>query len=58
MRKKSILNVNGGFTCLPVRDGGQQQLSTTRARRLVIYNLIAGQHLINYLCRLSIPFVV
>jgi hypothetical protein len=36
----------------------EQQLSTSRARRLVIYNLIAGQHLVNYLCRLSIPFVV
>ena len=24
----------------------------------MIYNLIAGQHLVNYLCRLSIPFVV
>lgn len=36
----------------------QQRLSSSRARRLVIYNLIAGQHLVNYLCRLSIPFVV
>ena len=42
----------------PLAPAPQQQLSTTRARRLVIYNLIAGQHLINYLCRLSIPFVV
>eukprot|EP01043_Picozoa_sp_COSAG02_P064651 COSAG02_NODE_9516_length_2190_cov_3.307987_1_plen_83_part_10 len=40
-----------------VAGGVQQQLSTSRVRRLVIYNLLAGQHLVNYLCRLSIPFV-
>ena len=36
----------------------EPELSTTRARRIVIYHLIAGQHLVNYLCRLSIPYIV
>ena len=39
-------------------DPQPQRLSTTRSRRLVIYNLLAGQHLFNYLCRLAIPFIV
>ena len=33
----------------------EPRLSTTRARRIAMWNLIAGQHFVNYITRLSTP---